>query len=84
MIFVSQDKDFRGPGKDGTLAPELSNDDTDAGRLLLLPTVLAVMDELGYPQQAGDAEEITARDGFQQALLEAITRFTRFAARHLA
>ncbi|AKL68117.1 PIN domain-containing protein [Streptomyces sp. Mg1] len=84
VIFVSQDKDFRGPGKDGTLAPELKNDDTEAGRLLLLPTVLAVMDELGYPQQAGDAEEITAREGFQQALLEAVTRFTRFAARHLA
>lgn len=84
VIFVSQDKDFRGLGKAGTLAPELANDDTAAGRLLLLPTVLAAMEELGYPQQAGDAEEITAREDFQQAMLEAVTRFTRFPAKYLA
>ncbi|NEB76196.1 DUF4935 domain-containing protein [Streptomyces sp. SID14478] len=84
VIFVSQDKDFRGPGKTGTLAPELANEDTEAGRLLLLPNVLAVMDRLGYPQQFGDAEEITAREDFQQALLDAVIRFTVFPGRQLA
>lgn len=84
VIFVSQDKDFRAPGKTGALAAELANDDTEAGRLLLLPTVLAVMAELGYPQQSADAEEITADDRFQQALLEGVTRFTRLPTRRLA
>lgn len=84
VIFVSQDSDFRGPGKASTLAPELANDDTEAGRLLLLPTVLTVMDELGYPQQNEDAEEITAGDSFQQALLEAVTRFAPLPELQLA
>ncbi|MFJ6659028.1 PIN domain-containing protein [Streptomyces sp. NPDC091377] len=84
VIFVYQDKDFRGPGKAAGLAPELVNEDTEAGRLLVLPTVLAAMDALGYPQKFADAEEITAGEGFQQALLDAVIRSTPFPSRQLA
>ncbi|MEU4094465.1 PIN domain-containing protein [Streptomyces sp. NPDC026673] len=73
VIFVSSDGDFTAPGKSRGLAPHLMNDDTRKGRLLLKSTVVDAMDAFGYPQQLVEAEEITQRNDFQEALTNVIT-----------
>ncbi|MFJ5079109.1 PIN domain-containing protein [Streptomyces sp. NPDC088553] len=71
VIFVSSDGDFTAPGKSRDLAPQLMNDDTRKGRLILKSTVVDAMDAFGYPHQLVDGEGITRRDDFQRALIDA-------------
>ncbi|MEV3845547.1 PIN domain-containing protein [Streptomyces albidoflavus] len=73
VIFVSSDGDFTAPGKSRALAPQLMNDETRNGRLVLKATIVDAMDAFGYPHQLVDGEEITRRDDFQQTLIDVAT-----------
>jgi hypothetical protein len=41
------------------------------------------MDAFGYPQQLVDAEEVTQRDDFRQALIDVVTTSSDLPSRHL-
>jgi hypothetical protein len=81
VIFVSSDGDFTAPGKSRDLAPHLINDETRSGWLILKSTVVDAMDAFGYPHQLVDAEEITQRDDFQQALMNVVTTSADLSSR---
>jgi hypothetical protein len=83
VIFVSSDGDFTAPGKSRDLAPQLINDDTRKGRLILKSTVVDAMDAFGYPHQLVDAGEITQRDDFQQTLIDVVTASANLPNREL-
>ncbi|MCG8971360.1 PIN domain-containing protein [Streptomyces sp. CL12-4] len=83
VIFVSSDGDFTAPGKSRDLAPQLVNDATRKGQLILKSTVVDAMDAFGYPQQLVDAEEVTQRDAFQRALIDVATDLADLPSRHL-
>lgn len=83
VIFVSSDGDFTAPGKGRDLAPQLINDETRKGRLVLKPTVVDAMDAFGYPHTLVDTDEITQRDDFQQALIGVVTTSADMPSRQL-
>ncbi|MGF1238599.1 PIN domain-containing protein [Streptomyces sp. 2-6] len=83
VIFVSSDGDFTAPGKSRDLAPQLVNDATRTGRLILRSTVVDAMDAFGYPQQLVGAEEVTQRDDFQRVLIDMATDLADLPSRHL-
>ncbi|KPH97415.1 hypothetical protein OK006_8971 [Actinobacteria bacterium OK006] len=83
VIFVSSDGDFTAPGKSRDLAPQLVNDATRKGQLILKSTLVDAMDAFGYPQQLVDAEEVTQRDAFQRVLIEVATDLADLPSRHL-
>src|SRR5690606_36662539 len=65
------------------LAPQLVNDATRTGQLILRSTVVDAMDAFGYPQQLVGAEEVTARDDFQRVLIDMATDLADLPSRHL-
>ncbi|MFJ9530531.1 PIN domain-containing protein [Streptomyces cyaneofuscatus] len=73
VLFVSQDKDFTIPGKASELAEELRSADTEAGRLVLVPTVVGVMAELGYPRKWVPAAEVASLPDVETAVMTAAT-----------
>ncbi|MER6086866.1 PIN domain-containing protein [Streptomyces bluensis] len=72
VIFISKDKDFTEPGDPRRPAEALRSDVPKGGRVILKSEVLDAMSELGYPRRRADADEVTGRPTFHQALVNVV------------
>ncbi|MEW1551060.1 PIN domain-containing protein [Streptomyces tsukubensis] len=83
VIFVSRDNDFCVPGDATSLAEELRSENTERKMMTLKKGVMEVLADLGFPKRRVDAQTVSSRLDFQNALVDVAVDKGNLSPRHL-